>query len=495
MRAFEGPEHRRAQLGVVLVAVAWLALMVASAGLLAGSQASARRAVAQRLQARAAGGAEFVSLYVRDILAREGRQASIWLAARRPAPGSLQRAADAIGVSAAVLLDGDGRVLQVLPAKPALLGRIITGKYRHLASAVAGSAAVSNVVSSAARGVPVVGFAEPFFTVAGRRVFSGAFDVSATPLGQYMSQVIVIPGRRVYLVDGTGALIASTGRPPRGGETLAELDGRLARLARTQLSGSYTSAHGSQSFVSARVPGTPWRIVAAVPDSRLYNAVNGISKWLAWVALIGLALAGLLIIGIGSWLLHSRRELDFVARVDPLTGLRNRRDLAETLEAAISAAQRRRTSLAVLMIDVDRFKDINDTLGHKAGDAVLMDIAQKLRAATRIEDALGRWGGEEFLAVLPDTCAEGALVTAERLRAAAAADRAVTNPRPRVTVTIGVAVWVAGGPDELVRRADTALYAGKAAGRDTVQLAPLDPEPDGEASHREGLETSIPAAR
>jgi diguanylate cyclase (GGDEF)-like protein len=376
-----------------------------------------------------------------------------------------------------VLLDRDGRLLQVLPAKPALLGQIITGKYRHLATAVAGSAAVSNVVPSAARGVPVVGFAQPFSTIAGRRVFSGAFDVSATPLGQYMSHLIVIPGRRVYLVDANQTLIASSGSQPRGGQTLGQLDGRLARLARTQRIGSYPSAHGTQSFVRAPVPGTPWRIVVAVPDSALYNAVNGASKWLAWVALIALAIAGLLIIAIGSRLLRSRRELDYVARVDSLTGLRNRRDVEETLLATISAAQRRQTSLAVLLIDVDDFKNINDTLGHKAGDAVLVDIALNLRAAMRIEDVLGRWGGEEFLAVLPDTDGVGALVIAERLRARVA-DQVATGSQPTVTVTIGVAEWVTGGPDELVSRADAALYAGKAAGRNNVQLAPFNPEPE-----------------
>ncbi len=477
----------------MLIVVAWLGLIAALAALLAGSQADARQAVAQRLQARTASGAEFASLYVRDILEREGRQASIWLAGRTTSSGSLKRAADAIGVSAAVLLDREGRLLQVLPAKPALLGKIITGKYRHLASAVAGRAAVSNVVPSAARGVPVVGFAEPFSTVAGRRVFSGAFDVSATPLGRYMSQLMVIPGRRVYLVDANGTLIASSGRPPRGGETLGTRDGRLARLARTHLIGSYASTHGTQTFVAAPVSGTPWRIVAAVPDSGLYDAVNGASKWLAWVALTGLALAGLLIIHVGLRLLRSRVQLDYVARVDSLTGLRNRRDLEETLESTISSARRRQTSLAVLMIDVDHFKAINDTLGHKCGDVVLVNIAQKLRAAIRIEDALGRWGGEEFVAVLPDTDGEGALMLAERLRAAVA-DQAITDSQPRVTVTIGAAVWISGSSDELIRRADAALYAGKAAGRDRVRLAPLNPEPEGPSPRRE-LETSGSATR
>lgn len=107
----------------------------------------------------------------------------------------MKRASSSVGVTAAVLLDHEGRVLQVLPAKPALIGQDIagSGKYPHLASAVAGHAAVSNVVPSAARGLPVVGFAEPFATASGRRVFSGAYDVSKTPLGAYLSRLIVLP--------------------------------------------------------------------------------------------------------------------------------------------------------------------------------------------------------------------------------------------------------------------------------------------------------------
>lgn len=141
---------------VALVVIAWLGIMVALAGFLAASQARARRDVAQRLEARVASGAEFSSLYVRDIFTRERRQAATWLAAGQASALSLVRASGAVGFSAAVLLDHHGRVLQAVPAKPGLVGQVITGRYPHLAAAVAGRAAVSNVVLSAARGVPVV---------------------------------------------------------------------------------------------------------------------------------------------------------------------------------------------------------------------------------------------------------------------------------------------------------------------------------------------------
>jgi len=108
------------------------------------------------------------------------------------------------------------------------VGKVITGKYHHLAAAVAGRSAVSNVVPSAALGLPVVAFATPFVTSSGRRVFSGAFNVSATPLGEYMSRLLVTPGRRVYLVDATGSVIASSGAEPKGRQTLSHLDARLA---------------------------------------------------------------------------------------------------------------------------------------------------------------------------------------------------------------------------------------------------------------------------
>ena len=122
----------------------------------------------------------------------------------------------------------------------------------------------------------------------------------------------------------------------------------------------------------------------------------------------------------------------------------------------------------MLVVDVDHFKTVNDRLGHRSGDAVLAHTAQVLDGALRAEDAIGRWGGEEFLVVLPGTDEEGALRATERLREALAADQP-EEARAHglaVTVTIGVAEWRGEEMDELVSRADGALYGGKAAGRD-----------------------------
>lgn len=137
---------------VVLVAVAWIGVMGGLAGYLSNSQGSARRAVTQLLAARAQMGAEFAALFVQGTFMREQAQARRWLASPKTTMAGLQNASSAMGVEAAVLLDGSGHVLQVLPAKPALLGQVITGRYAHLAAAVAGRTAVSNVVPSASRG-------------------------------------------------------------------------------------------------------------------------------------------------------------------------------------------------------------------------------------------------------------------------------------------------------------------------------------------------------
>jgi diguanylate cyclase (GGDEF)-like protein len=470
---------------VLVVALAWAGAMFGLAELLATSQSHARSGIAGRLSQRTSAAAEFSSLYVKDILARERQQAATWLAARQTTSLDLERATRAVGFSAAVLLDHHGRALQSVPANAGLVGRVITGAYPNLATAVAGTAAVSSVIRPAAGYVPLVALATPFPTASGRRVFSGTFDVSHTPLGAYMSHAISAPGRRLYLIDATGNVIVGTGRPLTAGQTLSQLDPRLAGAAHGHSLGSYTNARGGQVFVSSAISGTPWKIVVSVPQAELYASVDGTSRSLAWVAWASLGIAGLLLIVMGAWLLRSRTrlaalncDLDRLARVDSLTGLRNRRAIEETLIREVSAARRHESSLSVLLVDVDHFKHINDALGHQAGDAALVAIGETLQSMLRTEDTIGRWGGEEFLAVLPHTDAAGAVVIAERLRAhVATPGPGSAEPRTAITVTIGVAAWTSGGIDDLVRRADHALYAGKAAGRNNVQVSAAEPQP------------------
>ncbi len=162
-------------------------------------------------------------------------------------------------------------------------------------------------------------------------------------------------------------------------------------------------------------------------------------------------------------------ELEVLATQDPLTGVYNRRRVLERLEEELEHSRRGEVPLSVCMLDVDHFKEINDAHGHQAGDAVLRDIATSLAATLRSTDSLGRYGGEEFLLVLPHTPLEGALEKADRVRHAVRACRAGQDTA--VTVSIGVATWRPGDTlDALVARADAALYEAKTGGRDRVVL-------------------------
>jgi two-component system cell cycle response regulator len=164
-------------------------------------------------------------------------------------------------------------------------------------------------------------------------------------------------------------------------------------------------------------------------------------------------------------------ELDRMSRTDHLTGLHNRRHVEEHLRALGAAAKRHAQPLAVLLVDVDHFKRVNDTLGHTAGDQVLQVVSDRLRAALRLEDVLGRWGGEEFLLLLPYTDAAAAHVLADRLREAVSATPIVVEQSAlTVTISVGGAAAEDPGDHDLLALADRELYAAKDAGRDRVRI-------------------------
>jgi diguanylate cyclase (GGDEF)-like protein len=167
------------------------------------------------------------------------------------------------------------------------------------------------------------------------------------------------------------------------------------------------------------------------------------------------------------------RRLRTLSLSDELTGLANRRATLAQLQAAMVSARERAAPLSVMMVDVDHFKQVNDTHGHAAGDDVLRHLSRLLPTSLRSLDRLGRIGGEEFLAVLPDATLQQAATIAERMRASLAATPAPTGAGPLpVTASIGVAMLRPGESlDALLDRADQALYAAKGSGRNAVAEA------------------------
>lgn len=166
--------------------------------------------------------------------------------------------------------------------------------------------------------------------------------------------------------------------------------------------------------------------------------------------------------------LRLRRYFERIATVDPLTGLHNRRWLDDTFHRQIERAQRSGQPAALLMIDIDRFKTINDHFGHLTGDAVLGRVAQLLMSGVRPQDLLARYGGEEFAVMLPSVDLSTALAVAERLRRAVEVNSrdADSQDVPPTTVSIGAARMEPGDRlEDLINRADVALSKAKALGR------------------------------
>jgi diguanylate cyclase (GGDEF)-like protein len=167
------------------------------------------------------------------------------------------------------------------------------------------------------------------------------------------------------------------------------------------------------------------------------------------------------------------RQVERLSRTDPLTRLANRRHVQERLALEVERAARYETPFLVAMCDLDDFKKVNDTLGHDCGDEVLRSTARLLSENLRRTDLVGRWGGEEFLVLLPETEREGGRIALEKVRAKLEALPLVYAGAPlRVTVSIGLAAFVRGERlEDLVARADAALYEAKRSGKNRVVVS------------------------
>jgi diguanylate cyclase (GGDEF)-like protein len=194
----------------------------------------------------------------------------------------------------------------------------------------------------------------------------------------------------------------------------------------------------------------------------------------ALLAGVGLALAALLGALILIWSRNERmEELEREAGQDSLTGLKNRRRFEEDLRALMARSRRERTTGALLMIDLDNFKDVNDTHGHPAGDRLIEEIAGVLRRRTRESDVLARLGGDEFAVVIPRSGLAAARVVAEAIAGAIREHQPEHAGVEPVTASVGVAIFGHDprvGSATIVAEADTAMYAAKDGGRDCVRV-------------------------
>lgn len=170
---------------------------------------------------------------------------------------------------------------------------------------------------------------------------------------------------------------------------------------------------------------------------------------------------------------EAQRRIERLAHYDLVTGLPNRTLLHDRLDQEIARAARAKEGFAVAMFDLDGFKDVNDSLGHAAGDMLLAAVARRSRASVRASDTLGRLGGDEFLAVLPQTAREGAMQAAEKIRSEVSKPYDLGGKPARVSASVGVAVYPEHGADAhaLLRAADAALYEAKRAGKNRALFA------------------------
>ncbi len=209
-----------------------------------------------------------------------------------------------------------------------------------------------------------------------------------------------------------------------------------------------------------------------------YDKARALDGWRQRAWQLGMAYAALVVLSMALLRAHQRavaqgRALQVIATTDSLTGIANRRKLIAIGDQETRRAQRYGKPLSVLMIDVDRFKQINDRWGHPSGDRVICHIADQLRNTLRTVDSFGRLGGEEFAAILPETDAAGAALVAERLRAAIETSESARSDDGQVirhTASIGAVTLAPQDIDfeVLLQRADRALYRAKASGRNRV---------------------------
>jgi diguanylate cyclase (GGDEF)-like protein len=480
--AVHGPRHARPLVAGVDRKVAVLALAVAVA-LVAGlawnlvqTQNQARDSLDDAIQRRAG--------LTADVIASAFVNSRPAAAARKEFGGdpeelrrAVQKANGTRGAQRVTVLDAGGRVLASAGRgeDPSPTARA------DVALALSGKASLSDAFPDG-RGGKLVELAVPFPSPSGRRVLLVASPISVVEgfTRGFFATPSAFRATEGYLIDGSGRTLSATRRGARVHGPV------LAAVRRGEI-----GKRGKRTYVSGSVPSSRWRVVLSVPNSALYKSVDGATAKAAWLlfgafvaAIVALLVLGLLAARGARRLAAANRIADAASELaherlhDPLTGLANRALFAARAEQAVIAARRRGRWVAVVFMDIDHYKLINDSLGHEVGDEVLREVARRLARSVRGADTVSRFGGDEFV-VLCDDLPHGpaAIPAVERIRAGLQGPVDVGERSVPVSFSIGVAI---GGGDadrtagDLLADADAAMYRAKELGRDRVEIFDTD---------------------
>ena len=381
-------------IGMVLVGVVTLML----------GEAHARQALEERFGLRATLGARFVGAYTADILTREARIATQRLGGVNVSADAFAEVVDTFGFEAAVLLDETGSVLHVAPEAPGLIGTNLAEKYPHLRDAVAGIPGTSNGVAAAVTGRPIIAFAAPYESIAGRRVLSGGFYFDNTPLEAYLASMIPFSTASAYLIDGNGMIVESNVPDTAALVPLATENRPLSEAIVQSSRGSYQIDGQDQRFAVEQVEGSQLRLLLTVPGEQLYAPLGGVAQLSRWGPLLLLAAGALYLIRVLSALSRSQEALS-------RAGVELQRSNRELQEFASVASHDLQEPLRKIQAFGDR---LSSTYGDRLDETGVGYLDRMIAAAQRmrglIDDLLSysRLGAQTWN---PAPVALGALVT------------------------------------------------------------------------------------
>jgi len=451
----------------------------------------------------------------RELLARPERLAA-WLAERRDLQASWSLAL--------AVADRDGRVLAELPAR----GTASVAALADFQAARGGLAVTGRPRSDAATGHTVLPLAQPVKDENGHviAVLLGTPQMASDGflarlmqgrIGRSSGILVISPHDRLFVAASDPAMVLRP-TPPAGVNALHD-----RAMAGYRGSGTTVNAQGIEEISAiASVPSAGWFVVARLPTSEALATVGRMQNYVLRYRAAGVAAALLLISLVVAWLLrplvraaaqsekmargdlplcplpvvrddeigqltsafnrlltrldHHQIELGRLAHHDSLTGLPNRKLLADRLHQALARAQRNAGQVALLFLDLDGFKQLNDTLGHEAGDEALKEVARRLQAVVRQSDTVARLGGDEFVLLASDINepVEASLrALAQKCIAAVGEPLRLCDAEHVLGVSIGIALSRGGESSErLLVAADKAMYQAKQNGRGCYALAP-----------------------